>query len=70
MRNFNELLCHIERLPQAVPFVGLDVTVWEAVREEAREYYEDRDEELRVHPTLMTPNFMVEGIPVIPAGHA
>jgi hypothetical protein len=67
VKNLNDVLTHIESLPCEIPFLGLDIAVWELVREEARDFY---DGDLEADPEITQPNFLVEGVPIIQAGHA
>lgn len=68
MKNLGELVHYISQLSMPVPYIGIGN--WEAVREEARLWCEDNDEKFECDPRLLTPNFIVFGIPIIQAGNA
>lgn len=70
MNNLQEVIHHIINAAQPLSCVAVEVNVWEALRDECREYCEDNDEPFASDPKFYAPNFLVMGIPVIAAGRA
>lgn len=70
MKTLGDVAYYIQSLPAPVPYVAVSAEAWEKIRDEAVAWHEAHDTELEGSTNLITPNFLVFGIPIVVAGNA